>query len=512
MGTPITLKTMKADTRDAVIDTLAKTWPLNARQVYSEVRDTQHLNITYQGVHKVLNQLVKEKIAVTQDRKYELDASWIKSLRKFAETADKNYSKSTSAPYLEIGTGSSVEKDAFTAGKEAAEKALKQIKSDKKMQLVLVFASGEYEKNYKELLKGIVSITRTAPLSGSTTIGEINNRSLHRTITVTVFCADDEIFRAVPIVLPITQSHYAENSFNDILSLLEKKAGFEKRFPDLGIVFFPGYKRDTGMKAIAPGFLTEFANRFSNAFPLIGGLAGSNWNFDPTVQFCNTERYDDAIIFVCIHTKLKIGVRRLHGYTPLTKHHFKVRTKEGAVTEMAVIEDGKIKGYEPALEVYVRETGLAPKELKKSLPTFIKELIAQNKTPPLTRVSDGAHGFPMVIEGNTIRFSNPFNEGDIAQISKTSPEEITETTKRVILEACREGNIRKPLGVLLNFCAAIKAIIDVHGINEIEKIRVGNLSTVPIFGCYNMGEIGPMAVPQGSGTVVALVFGNELRE
>ena len=99
MGTPITLKTMKADTRDAVIDTLAKTWPLNARQVYSEVRDTQHLNITYQGVHKVLNQLVKEKIAVTQDRKYELDAAWIKSLRKFAETADKNYSKSTSAPY-----------------------------------------------------------------------------------------------------------------------------------------------------------------------------------------------------------------------------------------------------------------------------------------------------------------------------------------------------------------------------------------------------------------------------
>src|SRR3989338_4150194 len=511
MGTPITLKTMKADTRDAVIDTLAKTWPLNARQVYSEVRDTQHLNITYQGVHKVLNQLVKEKIAVTQDRKYELDAAWIKSLRKFAETADKNYSKSTSAPYLEIGTGSSVEKDAFTAGKEAAEKAIKQIKSKRELQLALVFAASVYEANYEDLLKGVRAITKTAPLAGCTTMGEINDKSLHKSVVVAIFAAEKETFSAETIAMPLEEQYQERNNFTRELQKLEVMAEFKKQMPNLGIVFFPGYEKENGMKVIAPTFLSEYANKFSTPFPIIGCLAGDDWAFNKTYQFFNAKALTDTVVFVAIKTKLAFGIRRVHGLKPVNTSQYKLRVKNCLVTEMAKIQDNKIYKYAPVLDLYIRETGITLKTLQDSVPLFLRELIGQNRTPTITRLNDGAHGYPTFIEGKAIRFDNAFNDGDMVQITRTTPEEIVTTTRNSITEATKIGKIGKIAGVLLISCASLEAVLNTHKLNEIERIKPAFMD-IPLFGCYNAGEIGPMAVPQGSGTVVALVFGNELRE
>ena len=92
MGIP-TAFNMKADTRDAIVRVLASKWPLSAKEVYLEVKQEHGLNITYQGVHKVLTQLVGEKTAVSQDRLYLLNVEWIRSLKKFTETAEKNYLK-----------------------------------------------------------------------------------------------------------------------------------------------------------------------------------------------------------------------------------------------------------------------------------------------------------------------------------------------------------------------------------------------------------------------------------
>src|SRR3989344_5943562 len=513
MGTPITLKTMKADTRDAAIDTLAKTWPLNARQVYSEVRDTQHLNITYQGVHKVLNQLVKEKIAVTQDRKYELDASWIKSLRKFAETADKNYSKAEIAPHLEIGTGSSVEKDAFTAGKEAAEKALKQIRVNRELQLTLVFSSNIYEKEYNEVLKGIRAITKDTPLAGCSTVGEIKDRPLKKSVVVAIFAADKEIFSAETISLPVTAEHYAGSGFKECLDYLEKKAPFGRGFPNIGLIFFPGYTKERGMQTIAPKFLEEFNTRCSDPFSIVGCVAGDDWAFNTTAQFCDEKAMDDIITFVTIRTTLKFGIRRAHGFNATSEARYKLKVENDLITKIAKIQNGKIAEFKPAVDVYVKETGIPLGELKECLPLFIRELLAKlDKTLPITRVVDGMHGFPCIISGKSMRFSSPFANGDIVQISNTTPTDIIRATKNAIHEAEASGGVKNPVAVVLFSCASLECMLNSHQVNEIEKIKTGNLSNVPIFGCYNQGEIGPMAVPQGSGTVVALVFGNELRE
>ena len=508
MGTPITLKTMKADTRDAVIDTLAKTWPLNARQVYSEVRDTQHLNITYQGVHKVLNQLVKEKIAVTQDRKYELDASWIKSLRKFAETADKNYSKVENVPYLEIGTGSSVEKDAFTAGREAAEKAFKQVsKKIKKVQLVLIFASGNYENDCGEIIRGTRSITKGAPLVGGITCGEINDKRLEKSVTVVIFAADERLFSAKTTSIELPKGD-SPKTFESALNVLENKIKIKQKPPDAALIFLPGYSKENGFRIVATEFLKEFSNKFSPAFPLGGCLTGE-WSFNKTQQFCDDKVYSDNATFVAIYTKLKMGMRRSQGFEAISNTKYKLKLERETVTKMARIQNGVIGKYEPALEVYAKDSGVTNIDL--AILPEIRSLLAQNKTLPITRVSDSINSYPAVLKKNGIQFNNFFETGDIVEISKTTPQNAITATKEAINEAIKQGGIKQPKIAIIFSCASLLAMLEPYNIDEIE--RVGKqISGIKIAGCYNLAEIGPLSTHQANGTVVALVFGNELRE
>ncbi len=511
MRIPTTIN-MKADTRDAIVSILAQKWPLSAKEVYSEAKETHGLNITYQGVHKVLNQLVDERTALNQDRKYLLNIEWIDNLRKFTDTAEKSYLKNAKVPLLEVGIGSSVEKDAFTAGREAAEKALKQVTFNKQIQLVFVFASNTYDKAYAELNKGISTITKNAPLCGCTTMGEIGNKTLQKSVVVTVICAEKENFSAECTPLEIRREHYAGTiGFGDVLNALENRAGFKKQLPDLGVIIFPGYRKNNNMQVVAPRFLEEFANRFSTPFQIAGCLAGDNWAFNETKQFCNGTVHTDTIVFTGIKTRIKVGLRRVHGLKSINNRQYKLKTKNGFVTKIAPIVNGKIAGYEPALTVYMRETGTTAKTLKDAIPLFLRELIAQNKTPTITRLSDGTHGYPTFIQDTAVRFDNAFNDGDIIQITKTTVEDIPNTTQSAIMEAAKNGGIKKIAGILLFSCASLEAVLNAHNLNEIEKIKTGGLKNTPIFGCYNAGEIGPMAVPQGSGTVVALVFGNELR-
>ncbi|HIH20773.1 TPA: hypothetical protein HA244_05895 [Candidatus Micrarchaeota archaeon] len=507
MRIPTTIN-MKADTRDAIVTTLAEKWPLSAKEVYSEVKENQGLNITYQGIHKVLNQLVDERTVVIQDRKYLLSAEWVKTLKKFAETAEKNYLKEKNAPYLQVGTGSSIENDAFYAGREAAEKALKQINHqiNNNLRLVLVFASGSYD-DYDEILKGIRSITKSAPLAGCSTLGEINNKRLEKSVTTIVFSADESIFSAK--IIPITIPRYNEaKTFEESFKILQQKTKLNQKFPEVGLIFFPGYSRENSFRVLTTEFLREFSNKFSPMFPITGCLSGQ-WSFNTTKQFCNDKIYSDQAVFVAIYTRLKVGTRRSHGYEAISGVRYKLKVRGGIVKEMARIRKGIVGEYKPAREVYTKDSGMTISELT-ALPE-IRALLAQNKTLPITRIADSIHGYPAVLTEDGIQFNNTFEDGDIVEISRTTPEKAISATKEAVKEAIAQGSIKSPNFVLLFSCASLLAILEPHNLDEIEKIKK-QLNNVQIAGCYNLAEIGPLSTQQANGTVVALVFGNELRE
>src|SRR3989344_6804553 len=505
MGTPITLKTMKADTRDAVIDTLAKTWPLNARQVYSEVRDTQHLNITYQGVHKVLNQLVKEKIAVTQDRKYELDAAWIKSLRKFAETADKNYSKVENVPYLEIGTGSSVEKEAFTAGKEAAEKALAKIKFNKTIQLALVFTSVAYEETFSEMIRGIQSIIGKTSLAGCSSMGgEIDNKPLSKSVVVVLVGAAKDNFSAETIVFQPGEGYFENDKLigaNGFFDRIE-----DKNF-NCGIIFFPGFMHENKMHAgeAARRFL-ELWNTRTNKIPIVGGLAGDDWRFQKTWMFCGDKVFSKEILFIGIKTKVKFAVGMEHAYEPVKDKVYLTHVDGSFVTKFSTY-NSKPK---PATEVYSQITKIPTKELEKIIPTYIKESISQNKNPPLGIENSFLLAFPVLVRGKDMQFEIDFKEGERIKIMKTTPKQMLETSLKTMELAIEKAGINKLYGAIVFPCGVFDLIL-ARLPREIDYLKKKKeFHTIPLAGCYVAGEIGVrdgQDYVRGNGTFATLVFG-----
>ena len=70
------------DTKSAIIDTLSEKWPLTTKEIYALLKKRNSSTITYQAVHKVLNELVLQEVIVKDERKYSLNENWIKSSKE----------------------------------------------------------------------------------------------------------------------------------------------------------------------------------------------------------------------------------------------------------------------------------------------------------------------------------------------------------------------------------------------------------------------------------------------
>ncbi|MAG22292.1 MAG: hypothetical protein CL943_03240 [Candidatus Diapherotrites archaeon] len=81
----------KDSTKDLIIRVLSESWPLSVKEIY--VRISQHgKNISYQAVHKVLNELVEEKILSHSGKTFQLNSEWVRSSKSFFHNLEKKLS------------------------------------------------------------------------------------------------------------------------------------------------------------------------------------------------------------------------------------------------------------------------------------------------------------------------------------------------------------------------------------------------------------------------------------
>jgi chromosome condensin MukBEF complex kleisin-like MukF subunit len=154
----IPILTKGKSTKDKIIDLLSSEWPLSLKRIYGKLKKRYGINISYQATHKAINELVEEKVLQKVKKEYKLNIEWVNNLERFSKKIKDIYLKKERIPYIEVGCGSSIEKDAYEAGKEAAEKAINEIKFYKKYNLALAFISSDYEGKFDEVLKGVYSI------------------------------------------------------------------------------------------------------------------------------------------------------------------------------------------------------------------------------------------------------------------------------------------------------------------------------------------------------------------
>jgi len=113
------------DLKGGLLQVISENPGSSAKELHHKLKKSG-VSFSYQSVHKALVQLEKNKIICKEVHEYAVNLSRVSSLKKWLSDADVKATK----PSLQVGAGSSVEKDTFTADKEAGVKALKQADSN----------------------------------------------------------------------------------------------------------------------------------------------------------------------------------------------------------------------------------------------------------------------------------------------------------------------------------------------------------------------------------------------
>jgi hypothetical protein len=78
-------------TKDAVISILTIEWPLSLRTIFNRIKKQYGYSSTYQAVFKAVKELCEMAVLRENDKKYEINISWIKKVQSFTDIVETNY-------------------------------------------------------------------------------------------------------------------------------------------------------------------------------------------------------------------------------------------------------------------------------------------------------------------------------------------------------------------------------------------------------------------------------------
>lgn len=494
-------------TKKLIVELLGSEWPLSSMKIYNRLKNNYSFSITYQAVYKAICELVEENVLQKEGKEYKINIEWINSIEALGRKLREHYTTKEHMPYLEVGCGSSIEKDGFEAGREAAQKALNEFKFYKKPCFALAFICLEYEGKFEEVLSGISSVIGNTQLIGCTGVGAFKDKKLQEGVVLTLIASKN--FEASATIIEDIKI-YSDNYKSAAEYLIQKNS---IKDPSFGILLIPGLCESNDMSSPEYPIVRAFKKIIDGRFPIIGAQSSDNWRFKKTYQFYNGKAYSNAAILSLIKTKLKFGINGRSAYKSLNGKTYKIKVRNNSIVRMS---DSNEASYESAIKTYENDTRIRHEELKQSLPLFIKEKISQNVLMPIGAVSEPVITcYPMQIVGEGIRFEYNFDNDTLIQIKKTTKELLVQNIHAAVKEAIEENGIKKPKLTIIFPCCIFDAILSKVGINEIESLNGQSfLGGSRVVGTYTYGEIGMFdgQIKSASGTVVCLVLGDEIED
>lgn len=88
-------------TKDLIINILSTEWPQSPKQIYYQIKKMGH-SITYQAVHKSMQELLENKIISKQDKEYSLDENYIKQIKDFSIKLESDYKERKTRIFNEL--------------------------------------------------------------------------------------------------------------------------------------------------------------------------------------------------------------------------------------------------------------------------------------------------------------------------------------------------------------------------------------------------------------------------
>jgi biotin operon repressor len=89
----ILLNQKSGNVKNTLVQKLSKQWPMSAKQLSNTLQREYALNISYQAVHKALQELEKEKIVEKNEKGYQLDEEWIQNVLQISQSIAQNYAR-----------------------------------------------------------------------------------------------------------------------------------------------------------------------------------------------------------------------------------------------------------------------------------------------------------------------------------------------------------------------------------------------------------------------------------
>lgn len=407
---------------------------------------------------------------------------------------------------IEVGIGSAMARDAFAAGRAAADSARQQI-SEYSPSLTLVFASTTYDG--EALAAGVASIVGDCPMIGTSSSGEICGQPAERSVVVTIL-ASPHLNAEVGV-----GERMSQDWLTAIRSAIPKgpMAAYLRDRAKLGgpyyfrhpaaviapmfiILFSPGKTRDR----IPPNQeLHEFLrNTTAGRIPIVGGMS-SSLDDGEGFQIANGRAYRDAVVMATVETSLMFGIGVGHGYQATKRRSLVTRAQGNVIWEL---------DERPAVDVYAESVGISKDELMADSSWFARRPFG---TPdafgnyalltPTQALPDGSLHFGWLVEGlGTLTVMHPNEQTGV------------NATRETIKKALAIGHMKDPVVIFLFTCQSRYRLDEQSPQTELDGVLWAS-AMAPTVGFLTSGEFG--VEEDGlciicNHSVVALTIGDDL--
>ncbi len=348
---------------------------------------------------------------------------------------------------------------------DAAEEVLEQSRvklGELNPQAGMLFAGIDH--NFELILKKIDEAYPAIQLIGCTTDGEIS--SVHGfsddSIVLTLFCSERLSFKAS------VADKVTKDSVTDLIKAVETAKSHLDQEPKICIVTPTGY----------PGVITgediiEAVRRaLGEAIPIFGGLAGDQFRFEGTYQFCNKNVFTDAVPFILISGPLLYSFGVESGWMPIGQKAKVTRSDHNVISRI---------GDQSAMDFvrhYLGEIAFTP---ISEFPLAIFEDDGESFCLRSSLATDAEKG--------SITYTGPIPEGATVQLTHSTRDRIIEAAKASVSSAVAEYPGSKPSIALCFSCTCRKQVLGTR-VEEEYMLLKSSYPDLPVAGFYTYGEIG----------------------
>ncbi len=244
---------------------------------------------------------------------------------------------------VRAGTGASVLRDAYDAGKQAAETAIAALHGESPA-VILIFTTPQY--NLASLISGIRSVTGTTPLAGATSAGEMFGASyMGFGAGVTVLA-----MTAGPYRFGIASASHIHGNLDQAGQEIARKSKKEA-----------GPSPFSAMILLADCLAGNLQLLFQGVYKvtgptttIVGGAASDELQFKATFVFHNDKVVEQGAVAIWIASEKPLQVITQHGWEPVGVPFLVTRAEGTEIMEL---------GGRPAAEAYEEQLGVDSEEL-----------------------------------------------------------------------------------------------------------------------------------------------------